>query len=136
MDLIRPVLFTRALARVATDHEAVATNYTKYATYARIFGEFIALLALVHLAERQGFRRPYQMLLAIFFAFFLPSILLTEGSLAHAQAMLFPDGKRTFGSHLVVGSLGVFLCYAVYEGLIALMDDYRIGEKKADTEEE
>ena len=129
LDLARPVLFVRALARVATNHEDVAVpKHARWTSLARMLGEFVSLLALVYLAEHHGSEKPYHVLLGIFFAFFLPTILLHDGALRGARVLLVgPQNARSVGAHVLVGTVGVFLCYAVYEALIKLADDMRLG---------
>ena len=128
LDAARAVLFVRALSRVTTNHESVLPHTNaRWTSVVRLVGEFVALLALAYLAEHNGSERPYEILLGIFFAFFLPNLLLHDAALRKARHILVGgDMAKTVGSHVLVGSLGVFLCYATYEGFVKLMDDWRI----------
>jgi len=93
----------------------------------RLIGEFVSLLALAYLAEHNGSERPYQILLGIFFAFFLPTLVLNDGALRSARRLIVgAKESHTVGAHILVGALGVFVCYATYEGLAKLMDDWRL----------
>lgn len=129
LDLARPLLFVRALARVTTNHEdtLASTDHRQWSSLARMLGEFVSLLALVYLAEHNAVDRPYQILLGILFAFFLPTVLLHDGALRGARNSLMGEkAGKTLGAHVLVGALGVFVCYATYEGLQKLMDDWRM----------
>lgn len=131
LDAARPLLFLRAFARIATNHNEVLQKHATRVSTARMLGEFVSLLALVYLAEHNGSRRPYQIMLGIFFAFLLPTLILKEEVLRKARTMLVGSDEGV-GSHVLVGTLGVFLCYAVYEGLIKLADDWRIAQDGSD----
>lgn len=128
LDVARPLLFLRAFARVATNHEDVAVaKYNRWTSLARTMGEFVSLLALVYLAEHQGSQRPYHILLGIFFAFFLPTVVLNDVALRGARTVLVgPNAAKSVGAHLLVGSVGILMCYAVYEAFIKLADDHRL----------
>lgn len=128
LDLARPLLFTRALARVATNHEDVATReHVRWTSVARLLGEFVSLLALAYLAEHKAAERPYQILLGIFFAFFLPTLVLHDGAMRSARRLIVGEkAGDSVGAHVLVGALGVFVCFATYEGLAKLMDDWRM----------
>ena len=126
VDVARPLLFVRALSRVATNHENVTTpSHARWTSFTRLLGEFVSLLALAYLAEHNDPMRPYQVLLGIFFAFFLPNIVLNDQALRNARELIV-GGKaaKTVGAHILVGTLGVFVCYGIYEGLAKLMDDW------------
>ena len=122
MDLARSVLFTRALARVVTHHEALATpQHRRWRSLARLLGEFVSLLALAYLAEHDGIERPWDIMLGIFWAFFLPTIVLTDDAVRAARAKLgLGDGIM---EDVFVGAVGVFFCFAAYEALVKLMSD-------------
>ena len=128
LDAARPLLFLRAFARIATNHEDVAVpEHRRWTSFARLLGEFVSLLALAYLAENRGAERPYQILLGILFAFFVPTLLLHDGAMRNARTLLVGEqAAKSVGSHLLVGSLGIFVCYATYEGLSKLMDDLRM----------
>lgn len=126
MDVARPLLFVRAFARAATNHEDAA-SYRRWVVSARLIGEFVSLLALTYLAEHNGATRPYEILLGIFFAFFVPNLVLNDDVLRRARRAIVGEGaEKSVGGHLLVGSLGVFACFATYEGLIRIMDDWRM----------
>ena len=126
LDAVRPLLFVRALARVATNHEKVVTPaHARWTSFTRLLGEFVSLLALAYLAEHHDPRRPYQVLLGIFFAFFLPNIVLNDRALRNARRLVVGgEAAKSVGAHVLVGALGVFVCYGMYEGLTKLMDDW------------
>ena len=45
----------------------------------------------------------------------------------NARRLIVGDkAANTVGAHILVGALGVFVCYATYEGLAKLMDDWRM----------
>lgn len=141
LDLARPFMFARALARVATNHEDIAvTKHSGWTSLTRILGEVVSLLALTYIAERSGETHPYRVLLGIFFAFFLPTIVLSEGALRSARKFLVGGvAARGVSVHILVGSVGVLLCYAVYEVLIKLTEHkYIVGnqQESADDDDE
>ena len=131
LDVARPLLFVRALARVATNHDSVATTANlRWTSMARLLGEFVSLLALAYLAEHNAADRPYQILLGIFFAFFLPNLVLHDRALYGTARLLVGErAAHSVPAHLLAGALGVFLCFATYEGFALLLDDWRMNQK-------
>ena len=128
MDVARPLLFLRAFARVATNHEDIyVPKHSRWVSSARLLGEFVSLLALAYLAEHNGAERPYQILLGIFFAFLLPTLVLHDKAMQNARRLIVGnDAAKSVTAHILVGALGVFVCFATYEGLALLMDDWRM----------
>ena len=118
-DSTRPLLFVRALARVATSHENVnpsVPTHRRWASAARLLGEFVSLLALVHLAEEKD--QTYGSVLGVFFAFMLPTLLLQDGAIRAVRRFARSD---SVASHAAIGALGVLLCYALYEACVELI---------------
>lgn len=135
LDSVRPLLFARALARAATTHENADTPaQTHWRTPTRLLGEFVALLALVYVAEVDGPRRPYQTLTAIVFAFFLPNVVLNDRALRGARhALLGPDASGV-GPHTLIAAIGVFVCFAAFEAVVGVLDDFRIHDDASEGE--
>ena len=121
VELARPLLFVRALARAATNHEKLGDEHARWTRLARTMGELVSLIALAFLAEHKGAERPYTILLGIFFAFFLPNLVLHEGALRAARGAIAHVAPGVVG-HVGVSVVGVGLCLAAYEAMVHLTD--------------
>ncbi len=114
----RGVLFTRAIARVFTSHAEVRGG--SRTEFVRLMGEFVSLLVLIYLAERAASHHPWTPLLGAVFAFLLPTIVLRDAVIAEACGTL--GVEVSVRNHVLVGLVGVLLCYVVYEALLHLME--------------
>lgn len=108
-DIVRPVLFARAWARALTEQ----TTNVRLKSNARVVGELVSLFALVSLAGRE--HHPWSSMLGIVCAFVLPDVVLQERALERVKGAL----KLQHGlGNAVAGTLGVLLCFALYEILL------------------
>ena len=103
-------LFTRPLARAVTNHADIQRQFDRR-VLVRLMGEVVSLLALVSLAQRSG--ADLAPLLAVVFAFFLPTVLLTDVHVDRVLAAL--QLENTPLNHMAAGAAGVLLLYLLYE---------------------
>lgn len=121
VDLTRGILFTRAFTRVCTVHPDVKAAAASRVEFARLTGEFVSLLALVYLAERAAeHTNPWTPLMGAVFAFLLPTLVLRDRVFDSACASL--GVERSVRNHVLLGVVGVFLCYALYEAVLKAVE--------------
>ena len=121
VEIARPLLFVRAMARAVTSHERIGEEHARWTRLARMMGELVSLLALAFLAEHKGADRPYAVLMGIFFAFFLPNLVLHESALRSARKSV-EKVVPGWAGHVGVSVAGVGLCMAAYEAMVHLTD--------------
>ena len=120
VEVARGLLFTRAIARVCSSHEDLRASAATRIDFARMMGEFVALLAIIYLAENAVSKHPWTPLLGVVFAFLLPTIVLRDRVISDACAAL--NMKASVRNHILVGVVGVFLCFAIYEATLRLVE--------------
>ena len=123
VEAVRPLLFTRALVRVVSNHPSVSQNgaHERKRSFARLMGEFVSLLALVFISEKMAVTNVYGPMFGAIFAFLIPTVLLTHRSIGGAATSF--GLKPTFSNHVFVGGMGVLACFVAYELSVHFMSD-------------
>ena len=103
-------LFNRPLARALTNHADVQRQFEQR-VLVRLLGEIASLLALVTLAQRPDTN--LAPILGIVFAFFMPTVLLTDMNINRVLSALRLENTPL--NHMATGAAGVLLLYLLFE---------------------
>lgn len=110
--MLQAALFVRPLSRVLTNHADIQLQFDR-SLLVRILGEIVSLLALVSVAQTTHGTQPLAPILAVVFAFLLPTLLFRD---THVDRILgLMRMPNTPLNHMLTGSVAIVLLYALFE---------------------